>query len=410
MSLGAYMHSRISPVVELCALFHYAEGVKSVSLNDITGSTYFSDSVFLDSGYILTSQDIPLTNEVRNRLAAWGFRSVFSEGTPVSEPVLSEEDADEPAGEIVRSFEDEQGKTQAREFFQMNVKFLEEAFARFREREEIRLASFTERVKEIIVELKNNKRFLLSLDDADSPATNYLSTHSVKTAILALALTDHLKWATFKQIDVGLAGLLHEIGLLKIPDELYLTDRKLSQQEKQTLLAHPVLGFRILKGANFPVPACLGVLEHNERIDGSGFPRRLSGDEISQHGRILAVASSYNAATSKRPYKAGIDGHSGLVDLLKDAGKRYDEKVLAALLFSLSLYPIGTYVRMSNGAIGVVVKANDADPMHPLIRLIIDENGNRYAEQPTVQTRIGDDVTIESSISKADLRDITKNK
>ena len=384
--------------------------MKSVSLNEITGSTYFSDSVFLDSGYILTSQDIPFTNEIRNRLVAWGFRNVFSDGMPVDEPALVEDDDGAPTGEINRSFEEEQGKKQAREFFQDNVRFLEEAFVRFREKEELRIASFTDRVKEMIVELKNNRRFMLSLDDADSPATNYLTTHSVKTAILSLALTDHLKWATFKQIDIGLAGLLHEIGLLKIPDELYLTDRKLNAQEKQTLLAHPVLGFRILKGANFPAPACLAVLEHNERIDGSGFPRRLSGDKISQHGRILAVATSYNAATSIRPYKAGIDGHSGLVDLLKDAGKRYDEKVLAALLFSLSLYPIGSYVRMSNGAIGVVVKANETDPMHPLIRLMIDENGNRYAEQPTVQTRVDDDITIESSISKETLIDITKSK
>jgi HD-GYP domain-containing protein (c-di-GMP phosphodiesterase class II) len=175
-------------------------------------------------------------------------------------------------------------------------------------------------------------------------------------------------------------------------------------------MAHPVIGYRILKNAGFPANACVAVLEHNERIDGSGLPRKLRGDQISDFGRILAVATSYNAATSTRPYKAGIDGHSGVMDLLKDAGKRYDEKALAALLFTLSLYPIGTYVRMTDSSVGIVVRANERDPKYPQVKLIIDEKGNRYSEQPIVQTREGDEVTIESSLSRDELIAITTGK
>ena len=171
-----------------------------------------------------------------------------------------------------------------------------------------------------------------------------------------------------------------------------------------------MLGYRILKGIGFPQNACIAVLEHNERLDGTGFPRKLSGDKISEYGKILSVASSYNAAISKRLYKAGIDGHLGLMDLIKEAGKRYDEKAIAALVYTLSLYPIGTHVRMSNGAIGLVVNANAEDPRHPLIKLIIDENGNRFQEQPTVQTREGDEITIEDSLSKEELRRVTGGK
>ena len=251
---------------------------------------------------------------------------------------------------------------------------------------------------------------MLSLDDAESPGTTFLTTHSVKTAVLALAIADHMKMAPFKQIDLGLAGLLHEVGLMKFPEELYLTDRSITPQEKQNLMAHPVLGYRVLKEIGFPQNTCVAVLEHNERMDGSGLPRKITGPQISEYGRILGVATSYNAATSQRPYKTEIDGHAGLMDLLKDAGKRYDEKILTALVYTLSLYPIGTYVQMSNGAIGLVVKANNEDPRHPLIKLIVDEKGGRYQEQPTVQTREGDDIKIENAFSRDELRTFTSRK
>ncbi len=384
--------------------------MKKVPIADIRGRTYFSQAVYLDSGYILASPDVPFTTEMRDRLLEWGFRNVFTEGEPVEESTAISVETAAEAGELNRSYEDEQNRKETTEFFAKAVRTLEDAFERFQEKEELRLTTFTDTAKEMIAELKSNRRFMLSLDDSASPAKDYLATHSVKTAILALALADYLKYPPYKQIDIGLAGLLHEIGLLKIPDALHLADRPLSAQEKKTLMAHPVLGFRILKSAGFPADVCRAVLEHNERMDGSGSPQRLTGDKLSDYGRILAVAASYNAATSKRPYKSGADGHSGLLDLLKDAGKRYDERVLAALVYTLSLYPIGTYVRMSNQAIGVVVNANREDPKHPLVKLIIDENGNRYANPPLVQTREGDEVTIASSLTKEELRSIAAGK
>jgi len=384
--------------------------MKKVPIVDIAGNVYFSEATYLDSGYVLTSPDVVFTRSLRNRLVEWGFRNVYTEGDIVDEaPQVDVEEQADP-GEITKSYEDEQNRKQAIEFFRKTVTYLEETFDRFRERDELRLSELTETVKDMMAELKANRRYMLSLDDASSPAKTYLATHSVKTAILAIALSEFLKYPPFKQIDLGLAGLLHEIGLLKIPDELYLSDRQLTVQEKKTLMAHPVLGYRILKTAGFPANACVAVLEHNERLDGSGLPRRLNGEQISEYGRILAVATSYNAATSSRPYKEGIDGHSGVMDLLKDAGKRYDEKALTALVYTLSLYPIGTYVRMSNGAIGIVVQANERNPKYPAVKLVVDERGNRYAEQPVVQTREGDEVKIDASLTRSELLELTARK
>lgn len=379
--------------------------MKEIIVEEIVAKTAFSKPVFLDDGYILLSPYIQFTDELRKRLLKWNFTAVFTDGDPI-EPTLGagavdEEDGGQPAA--ARSLEDEEQKNQAAAFFQTLVDFLENSFERFKSKEELRILDFTEKAKNVMTELKDNKRFILNIDDSISSEKSYVLIHSAKTAMLSLLIADYLKLPSFKQVDVGTAALLHEIGLMKIPESIYLSNRALNPQEKKTLAAHPVIGFRILKGAGFPDTVCLAVLEQNERLDGSGMPRQLKGDKISTLGRILAVATSFSAATSNRPYRQAIDGHAGLVDLLKDAGKRYDDKALAALVLTLSLYPLGTHVKMSNGSIGIVVKENPDNPRFPAVKLLIDGKGSPYADQPVVQTREGDEVFITGSIRKDEI-------
>ena len=195
--------------------------MKKISTNDLTPNTYYSEAVFLDRGYILTSPDIPITESLRRRLALWGFIGVFTEGVKAAEAPQAEASEVSQSDEITRSFADEQGKNQAVEFFKKAVQFLEDAFGRFKLKDELRIVPFTDLVKEIIVEIKHNRRFMLSLDDSESPGTTYLTTHALKTAIIALSIADYMKMAPFKQVDLGLGGLLHQIGLLKLPETLY---------------------------------------------------------------------------------------------------------------------------------------------------------------------------------------------
>ncbi|WP_319562953.1 HD domain-containing phosphohydrolase [Marispirochaeta sp.] len=162
----------------------------------------------------------------------------------------------------------------------------------------------------------------------------------------------------------------------------------------------------MLKAAAFPATVALAVLEHAERVDGTGYPRKLTGDKISLYGKIIAVATAYNGAVSRRPYKQERDGHSGIMDLLKDIGKHFDERILRALVYTLSIYPIGTYVELTNGAKGVVVRTNINDPKYPAIKLLLNEKGNLYAETPVLQTKEGDSVQIARSLSPEMVREL----
>ena len=221
--------------------------MKELPVSELKVQTYFTEPVYLDDGYILLAADVPITTDLINRLGKWGYRTVLTDGEPAESPQEAANDA--APGEIAQSLEDEERKQRSDSYFKSVVDFLDGAFTVFKAREEISIVNFANTVKQMISEIKANRQFILNLEDSKADASTHIVTHSVKTAILTLALADYLKMPPFKQIDIGTAALLHQIGLLKIPESVYLSEKPLSPQEKKALMAHPVLGFRILKAA-----------------------------------------------------------------------------------------------------------------------------------------------------------------
>ena len=151
---------------------------------------------------------------------------------------------------------------------------------------------------------------------------------------------------------MGIASLLHEVGMLQIPTKVYDKDGSLSADEKKVIKAHTLLGFRSLREFSLPRDILLGVLEHHERNDGSGYPQGLSTARISQFGKIIAVACSYDAQISNRPFRSGRDAHTSLTGMLREMRSHYDEDVMKALLGILSIYPLGSYITLMNGYTG----------------------------------------------------------
>ena len=139
-------------------------------------------------------------------------------------------------------------------------------------------------------------------------------------------------------------------------------------------MSHPIFGFNLLKTSDFPLVVSLAALEHHERENGSGYPQKLTGEKISLYAKIIAVACSYEALTAARPHKDAKDGYSGMLDLLKNEGKQYDDTIVKALVYSLSIYPIGLYVLLSNGKKGQVVDVNPENPKFPLVQVFGELN------------------------------------
>ncbi|HOV38525.1 MAG TPA: HD-GYP domain-containing protein [Spirochaetales bacterium] len=362
--------------------------MNKIFISSIPPNTYFTAPVFLDDKFILLSQDTPAKESLIHRLRTWGYSYVFSEGQPTAGPAIETLTTKMESTTISmnQDVKEQDHLKETEKFFNELLDFIERLFTDFVTKNELSISKITEEVKELIAKVKDQRNYILRLADLSSQEKNYIVIHTAKTSILAIALGMQMKLPPHKLIELGMAALLHEIGMIRLPPQLYMSNRLLTSEEKRAITAHPIIGFKILKSFSFPVSVSLTVLEHHEHMDGTGYPQRLSGERISLPARILAVAGSYAALVSRRPYRPGKDGHSSLLDLLRGSGTQYDENVLKALIFCISLYPIGSYVQLANGSKGIVVEPNVENPRFPLVKVYIADTGDLLKEPILVKT------------------------
>ncbi len=381
--------------------------MNKISIENLPENKFISEPVYLDEKYILLSPDIEVTADLKIMLKKWEYKVVYSNGTPVDTPPLDTGISGTQGGTLLdKSLKEQEEEKEILDFYNGCITFVDNFFKNFLENNSLPIARISEKIKEIITVLKEHRNLLLSIPPENDSLDMYIPVHSVKTAILSLAIGDFMKLPPHKLIELGISAMLHELGMLLLPAKIYRNNRPLTNRERQIIRTHPVITYKALKEAEYPSPICLAVLEHHEHIDGSGYPRGIDGSKISLYGKIIGVSSAYSAATSKREYRDGKDGHTGIMDLLKGKGKKYDETILRALVYIISVYPVGTYVLLTNGAKGVVIKTNLQTPKNPAIKLLLDENGNPYSHKPIFQSSPGEDVQIERTLTKEEIEEL----
>ena len=345
----------------------------SFKVEDIPDDYFFTKPVYLDSGFIIAVPEMKFSGELKKLLQEWKFTEVQSEGEPREE--YEPDDADGAAeaggnldGQSLNEWKRLQDAEAACQAFQ---EYTESVYTRLSQNQPIPYLEIGEKIKGLWELIKEERRYLLwALQKiGSSEGQNYLAIHSVKSAIMSLIIGGHLKLPAHRLIELGVAALMHEAGMSLIPPAIYLKGQELTEEERKLILIHPVKSYEMLKNSGFPPEVNRAVLEHHERENGTGYPKKLTGDKISQYAKIIAVVCSFEAQTSSRSYKEVKDGHTGILDLLKNSGKQYDEAVIRALVFSLSVYPIGQYVLLSNGKKGQVVDTNPDNPRLPIVRI-----------------------------------------
>ncbi len=332
---------------------------------------------------------MPFTKELATSLEKWSFNSVFSEGEPHIEYTTASTGAAAAESSGIKSLatQPDSDKLEKAETFYSNLLyFIEDMFIRATVSNELDFKIISEKIKDIIEYVKEDRRYLMRVlkNIEPAPDKNYLATHSVRSTIIAIIIGTYLKLPNHRLLELGIAAIVHEAGMLKLPSQLYLSNRALNPQERKAILTHPILGYTLLKSLDFPLAVCLAALEHHERVNGTGYPRQLAGEKISLYSKIIAVACSYEALSSKRPHKEAKDGYTGMLELLKNEGKQYDDTVVRALVLSLSIYPIGLYVLLSNGKKGQVIDVNPENPKFPIVEIFGDVTPD--GRNKTVQT------------------------
>lgn len=211
-------------------------------------------------------------------------------------------------------------------------------------------------VAEITSSVMRNGDALISLARLKS-ADDYTYMHSVAVCALMIALARQLGMNELEIKEAGLAGLFHDIGKMAVPLNVLNKPGRLTDQEFDLVRGHPAAGHQMLSSTPGLSAVVLDVcLHHHEKIDGTGYPMQLCGDNISVMARMGAICDIYDAITSNRPYKKGWCPTESLRRMESWCPDHLDPSIFQSFVKSIGIYPVGTLVRLESGRLGVVVE------------------------------------------------------
>ncbi|MFZ1545535.1 MAG: HD-GYP domain-containing protein [Candidatus Nitrotoga sp.] len=239
-------------------------------------------------------------------------------------------------------------------------------------------------VNEINLSIARNSSALISLSRLKN-ADNYTYLHSVAVCVLMIALGRQLGLKDEELQQVGIAGLLHDIGKIFIPNEILNKPGKLTDEEFNIVKAHPLKGWEILKDCSGVSEITLDVCRHHhERVDGKGYPDKLSGEGLTLFARMGAVCDVYDAITSNRCYKIGWEPAESIRKMAEWKNGHFDEVVFHAFVKTVGIYPTGTLLKLKSGRLGVVTDQSKNSLIKPLIKVFFSTRSNTHILQEII--------------------------
>ncbi|MEN1760947.1 HD-GYP domain-containing protein [Anoxynatronum sibiricum] len=201
-------------------------------------------------------------------------------------------------------------------------------------------------------------------------AQEYLYQHSVGTMIVSLLLGTSLGLDREELRKLGLAAMLHDVGMLFVPAHI-LAKEKLSPKEYEMIQSHCRLGYRFLKeNTQLEETILLPVLQHQERWDGTGYPEGLSGEAISLFGQIIGLADVFDSMISDRVYRKAHPVSEVFEYIMGDGGLQFNPRLVKEFIKNINPYPLNSLVEMNDGSLGVVEKTNSPFHTRPVVKMV----------------------------------------
>ncbi|CAM3780538.1 HD-GYP domain-containing protein [Mesobacillus zeae] len=323
-------------------------------------------AIYNSQGQILLNKGAGLTQSIISRLLGFGIDYVYiddpdTEDIAVNSPV-SDELRIEAYATIQSAF-----KQVANDIHVSPAIVLEKS-----------TKDFKRLIRCLISELNGSNELLSLLSDVFIH-DQYIFSHSLNVTLYTLAIGLEMKLNGKDLESIGLGAILHDVGKMNIPREILLKPGRLTLEEYETIKAHAEDGFEILRSIQgLPLLVSHCAYQHHERMDGTGYPRGLKGEEIHLFGKILGVADVFDAVTSNRVYRNAMLPHEGLEILYAGYGSKFNAAVIDAFKRAVVIYPAGLTVQLSNGKKGVVSSQHRGISDRPTVR-VLEEHGMKVA-------------------------------
>lgn len=275
------------------------------------------------------------------------------------------------AEKISKSLKSELPK--AKETFDNSNAHIREVMQQVQQNSKIDIENSKELVSQCVTSILNEPSamfWMTKIKDQDE----YTAEHCLRVGILAIAFGKHLQLSPEELELIGLCGMLHDVGKMKVPSSILNKKGALTSEEFEIVKEHTVLGYIFLKEhGGIAEEVCTAAYNHHESLTGNGYPRQIDAGYLSLYDRMIAIVDSYDAMTSDRCYRQGISPDRATSILYKGTKHRYDEYLVKEFIKMVGVYPVGSFIQLNNGFYGIVLSANPESKLNPVIEIIADE-------------------------------------
>lgn len=330
--------------------------MRRIRVDELKSGMVVARTITDGDGRILLRSGIQLNENYIKRLSEFGLNSVYIR--------------DSLGGVEVRDVISDETRLES-------IKIVKDSFQQLENQHKLNVRMVQSMVDKIIDDLLSDINVLVNFNDIRT-FDDYTFGHSVNVAVLAIMTGITLGFNELQLKELGIGAILHDIGKTRIDKNILSKTGDLSKDEFNEIKRHTYYGFEILR--QYPDVSLMSAhvaLQHHERWDGNGYPRRLAGDNIIEYARIVTVCDVYDALVSDRPYRAAYTVNQALNILKRMSGLFLDPSCVDALITNIAVFPVGSVVELSTGEIGVVVDVNKEAPNRPIVRLVFDRCGKR---------------------------------
>lgn len=353
---------------------------KRMALADIKAGSVFSADVLIDDKNLLVPAGVAVKQKDLDMLKRWSVTHVLTEGDLV-EPATIKSAASGTAGSSGMDPIPSGDFAGSRELYRRYVDLVDRlatVFDLMRKNETVEVKIVDQVTQSILQLVRDEREEAISAILGSAVKEDSLARSGINIAILSVVIGTTLRLPPYRLAYLSSGALLHDAGMLRIPESIVKKKGGLTEEEIQKIRAHPLLSYRIItKELLYPDDVGLIGLQHHERWDGEGYPRKNSSGDIDALARIVSVADAFEAMVSIKPYRNSMIGYAAMKNLLSDNSRRFDPDILKAFIKSMGIYPLGSTVLLNNAAIARVIETHADSPLRPKLRLIVDEFGNR---------------------------------
>jgi len=403
--------------------------MKTIEVKTLQPGMVFSEPVYIEGNSLLVPAGIAIRKRDIDHLVKWGFDTVTTEGNPVQtsgeteetakptviedvsldffeqteaspegkqpegkqpgekqpegvqpEGGLSGETKKRNSGNVLSLTDVQENKGAYRSYIDL-IERLDEVFNSIESGVSVEPRTVDNITGRLLQAVREEKERVIGFILGGEVSGYVLAKSSINAAILSALIGIELKFPHHEVMQVVTGALLHDIGMVRLPKEITGKSGGLSGEELQRMQAHPLYSYKIVtKELLYPEDVGLIALQHHERWDGEGYPRRISGSSINMGARIVSVADAFEAMVSEKPYRNSMIGYQAMKNLLSDNSRRFDPDVLKSFIKTMGIYPIGSIILLNNGAIARVTEVQGDAPLRPKIRILIDEFGKMYKQ------------------------------